>query len=89
MYGTLADALEARKIPFDRTTFLADVEGRIERVGKTLRITAIAVHYRVAVAKKHRAATERAVKFHAEACPAHNSVKDSIRVSWDMRIEEV
>ena len=88
MYGTLADALEARKIRFDRTTFIAEVEGRIERVGKTLRITAIAVHYQVAVAKKDRAETERAVKFHAAACPAHNSVKDSIRVSWDARIAE-
>ncbi len=89
MYGSLADALEARKVRYDKDRFIANVEGRVEEVGKTLRITEIAVHYRVAVNKKDREATERALKVHVAACPAHASVKDSIRVTWDMNIEEV
>jgi uncharacterized OsmC-like protein len=87
MYATLADALDARKVRYDKNRFVADVEGRVEEVRKTLRITEIAVHYTVAVAETNREATERAVKFHADACPAHSSVKDSIRVIWDVKIE--
>ena len=49
MYGTLRGALAGRKIAFDRDTFKATVDGRIRGVGRTIRITAIHVHYDVAV----------------------------------------
>ena len=82
MYGTLRGALAGRKIAFDRDSFRADVEGRIAGVGKTIRITSIHVHYELAVPADSREAAERALAFHPEGCPAHQSVKDAIAVTW-------
>ncbi len=83
MYGTLAGALSGRKIPFDRQAYTATVDGRIVGVGKTIRIQSIAVHYDLAVPAESREATERALRSHPSGCPAHQSVKDAITVTWD------
>jgi uncharacterized OsmC-like protein len=83
MYGTLAGALAGRKIPFDRTSFTATVDGRIVGVGRTIKIESIAMHYRVSVPAEAREAAERALAVHPQGCPAHESVKDSIAVRWD------
>ena len=82
MYGTLRGALAGRKIAFDRDSFKATVEGRIAGVGKTIRITSIHVLYELAVPAESREAAERALAFHPEGCPAHQSVKDAIAVTW-------
>jgi hypothetical protein len=86
MYGTLAGALAGRKIPFDRSRFTATVDGRISGVGKTIRITAITMHYDFAVAAEFREAAERALAVHPAGCPAHESVKDAIAITWDARV---
>src|SRR5881296_4054325 len=83
MYGTLRGALAGRKIAFDRDGFKATVAGRISGIGKTIRITSIHVHYDLAVPVEAREATERALHLHPEGCPAHQSVKDAIDISWD------
>ena len=82
MFGTLAGALSGRKIPFDRGLFTATVDGRIVGVGRTIRIESIAVHYDVTAPAEHREAIERALRLHPEGCPAHQSVKDAIKVTW-------
>lgn len=82
MYGTLRGALAGRKIAFDRDSFKATVEGRIVGVGKTIRIASIHVHYDVAVPADSREAAERALALHPQGCPAHQSVKDAIAVTW-------
>ena len=82
MYGTLRGALAGRKIAFDRDSYTAAVEGRITGIGKTIRITAIHVHYELSVPAEAREATERALDVHPEGCPAHQSVKDAIAVTW-------
>src|SRR5258708_14405401 len=82
MYGTLRGALAGRKIAFDRDSFKATVEGRITGIGKTIRITAIHVHYDLAVPAEAREATERALEAHPQGCPAHQSVKDAITIRW-------
>ena len=82
MYGTLRGALAGRKIAFDRDSFKAAVEGRITGVGKTIRITSIHVHYDVTVPAESREAAERALAVHPEGCPAHQSVKDAIAITW-------
>ena len=33
--------------------------------------------------EEQRAAADRAVKFHAPGCPAHESVKDAIDITWE------
>src|SRR5262249_41527125 len=87
MYGTLRGALAGRKIPFERDSFKASVEGRITGVGKTIRITTIHVHYDVTVPAESREAAERALAVHPEGCPAHQSVKDAITVTWDATLK--
>jgi uncharacterized OsmC-like protein len=82
MYGTLRGALAGRKIAFDRDTFKAAVEGRIVGIGKTIRIKAIHVHYDLAVPPEAREAAERALALHPQGCPAHQSVKDAIAITW-------
>ena len=83
MYGTLRGALAGRKIAFDRETFKATVDGRISGIGKTIRIKSIHVHYDVAVPADVAEATERALAVHVQGCPAHQSVKDAIAITWD------
>jgi uncharacterized OsmC-like protein len=83
MYGTLAGALSGRKIPFDRQLYTATVDGRIVGVGKTIRIESITVHYDLTIPTESRTAAERALRIHTEGCPAHQSVKDAIKVTWD------
>ena len=83
MYGTRAGALVGRKIRFDRDRYTATVDGRIVGIGKTIRIEAITIHYDLAVPAESRPEAERALKVHPEGCPAHQSVKEAIKVTWD------
>ncbi len=83
MYGTLRGALAGRQIAFDRAAFTATVDGRISGIGKTIRIKAIHVHYELSVPPDAREATERALAVHVQGCPAHQSVKDAISITWD------
>jgi uncharacterized OsmC-like protein len=89
MYGTFAGALRARKVEFDRSTYTADVEGTIEgEQGKTIRITSIHVTYHLRVSAAQRETAERALEVHARGCPAHESVKDAIRITSSAEIED-
>ncbi|GAC1394576.1 MAG: hypothetical protein NVSMB38_28290 [Ktedonobacteraceae bacterium] len=83
MYGTLAGALSGRKVRFDRQTYTATVDGHIVGIGKTIRIESIVVHYDVTIPPEDREAAERALRVHPEGCPAHQSVKGAIDVTWD------
>ncbi len=83
MYGTLAGALSGRKIRYDRQTYTATVDGCIVGIGKTIRIESIVVHYDVTIPPENREAAERALRVHPEGCPAHQSVKGAIDVTWD------
>ncbi|MGH2514931.1 MAG: hypothetical protein ACRDHP_04680 [Ktedonobacterales bacterium] len=83
MYGTLAGALAGRKIAYDRASYTATVDGRIVGFGKTIRIESIVLHYDLTVPPDAREAAERALAVHPEGCPAHQSVKGAIAVTWD------
>jgi uncharacterized OsmC-like protein len=86
MFGTLRGALAGRKIAFDRDTFTASVDGRIVGHGKTIKIRSVHVHYELAVPPDALEATERALAAHPQGCPAHESVKGAIEVTWDARV---
>jgi uncharacterized OsmC-like protein len=86
MFGTLRGALAGRKIAFDRDAFTASVEGRIVGHGKTIKIRSIHVHYELAVPADALEPTERALTAHPQGCPAHESVKGAIEVTWDARV---
>lgn len=66
----------------------ADVEGDIEDVDGVLRITRIRVHYRVRIPSGKREEVERALEVYADKCPAYQSVKGCIDVSWDADLTE-
>jgi uncharacterized OsmC-like protein len=83
MYGTLRGALAGRKIAFDRDSYAATVDGRISGIGKTIRIKSIHVHYDVSIPADAVDATERALAVHVQGCPAHQSVKDAIAITWE------
>jgi len=87
MYGTLRGALAGRKIAFDRESFTATVEGRIAGIGKTIHIKSIHVHYELAVPAEAREATERALVAHPQGCPAHQSVKNAIHITWSASLK--
>jgi len=82
MYGTLRGALAGRKIAFDRESYKATVEGRIVGIGKTIRIRSMHVHYDLTVPPEAVETTERALAVHVQGCPAHQSVKDAIHITW-------
>jgi uncharacterized OsmC-like protein len=86
MYGTLRGALAGRKVGFDRDSYTATVEGRIVGTGKTIRIASIHLHYELAVPVDSVEATERALALHPQGCPAHESVKGAIAVTWDATV---
>jgi len=86
MYGTLRGALAGRKIEYDRESYKASVEGRISGIGKTIRIKTIHVHYDVTVPAESREATERALAAHPLGCPAHQSVKGAIAITWSATV---
>src|SRR5688572_28586482 len=86
MFGTLRGALAGRKLAFDHDTVSAAVEGRIVGHGKTIKIRSIHVHYDLAVPPDVLEATERALAAHPQGCPAHESVKGAIEVTWDARV---
>ena len=86
MYGTLAGALSGRKIRYDRQSYKATIDGRIAGVGKTIRIQSIAIHYDLTIPPETREAAMRAIRVHPQGCPAHESVKDAIAVTWDATV---
>lgn len=51
-----------------------------------LRITKIRVHYHVQVPAGKEEAVERLLEVYADKCPAYQSVKGCIDVSWDAEL---
>lgn len=88
MTGTLAGALAARRISVPPDGLWSDVEGRIENVEGKPFITAIHVRYHLTVPPGTRAEAERVVGIHEKGCPASQSVKRGIEISWDAEITE-
>ncbi|MFH1243848.1 MAG: OsmC family protein [Pseudomonadota bacterium] len=87
MTGTLGAALDVRGIKSDGN-LVANVEGDIEEVDGVLKITKIRVRYQFKIPQGTRDKAERALETYAEKCPAYQSVKGCIYVSWEAEIEE-
>src|SRR5258707_14319894 len=83
MCAALAGHLSGPKVPFDRQSYTAPLDGRIAGICKTIRIESIAVHYDLTMPPEFREPAERALKAHTSGCPAHQSVKDAIAITWD------
>jgi organic hydroperoxide reductase OsmC/OhrA len=66
----------------------ADVEGDIEDVDGVLRIIKIRLRYHAKIPSGTRETVERALEVYAESCPAYQSVKGCIDVSWEADLTE-
>ncbi len=67
---------------------VADVEGDIEDVDGTLKITTIRLKYRFKIPAGSRDKAERALETYADKCPAYLSVKGCIDCTWEAVIKE-
>ena len=66
----------------------ATVEGDIAEADGVLKITDIRIRYSFEMPAGSREKAERALSVYAAGCPAYQSVKDCIRVSWEADMVE-
>jgi uncharacterized OsmC-like protein len=66
----------------------AQVEGDIADVDGVLRITSIRIAYSVVAPPGSEDKINRALETYAEKCPAYQSVKDCIDVTWSVSIKD-
>lgn len=64
------------------------MEGDIEDVDGVLKITALRIRYQLKIPSGTREKAERALAVYAEACPAYQTVKDCVQISWEADIQE-
>ncbi|MBF0278409.1 MAG: OsmC family protein [SAR324 cluster bacterium] len=88
MTGTFAGALRARGIQVAPGELTSTVEGDIEKTEHTIKISEIRVTYHVAIPADKKEEAERALQVHPKGCPAHESVKEGIRIKIDADFSE-
>lgn len=66
---------------------MASVEGDIEKVERAMKITEIRVHNRLPLEKEQRDTADRVLEVHPAGCPAHQNVKDAIRIAIDAQYD--
>ncbi len=67
----------------------ANVEGDIEEVDGVLKITKIRLGFKMKIPQGMRDKAERALENYADMCPAYQSVRGCIDVTWEADFEEV
>lgn len=79
--GTLAEALEARRIPTHDGTLEAVVDGDID-VGEhqVLHLTTVRLRYALTIPEGTRAAADRAFAWHESRCPVSQSLEHGIQM---------
>jgi len=65
------------------------VEGDIEDVEGVLKITKIRIRYQMKLPAEGREKAERALAVYADKCPAYQTVRNCIQVSWTAQMEEI
>jgi uncharacterized OsmC-like protein len=65
------------------------VEGDIEDAEGVLKITKIRLRYQMKIPSGGREKADRALAVYAEKCPAYQTVKNCIEISWTAEIEEI
>jgi organic hydroperoxide reductase OsmC/OhrA len=85
----LGGALEAREIPAGEGRLSSEARGEIEKEGKVLVIRRIHVIYRLKLKPEQQTTAQKVHGFHADACPVARSIKGSIEVSTELKMENV
>ena len=90
MTGTLGGALEARGIPAAEDYLSSDTIGEIERENNVLVIKRIHIVYNLTIdttlADDKADAIQRVMNIHADACPVHKSIGDSIDITTELNL---
>ncbi len=81
--------MKARGIDVAPGELTSTVEGDIEKTEHTIKISEIRVTYHAPLPKDKEETVLRVLKVHPAGCPAHESVKDGIRVKIDADIQWV
>jgi len=86
MMGTLAAVLAKKKIRTFQDRFRASVSGDIEDVDGVLKITRIAVSYRLKLPEDQVSDAREALENYIHGCPAAQSVIGCIDITHDMEL---
>ena len=68
-----------RKISLAPGELHSDVEGDIEAVDGTLRITAVRVRYHLPIKRAEEQTAKRVLELHPAGCPAHQTVEGKVQ----------
>lgn len=88
MLGTLAKVLAGAEIETPPEKFWCDVEGDIENVNGTLKITAIRVTYHLEIPRGKADDARAALKKYIEFCPGAQSVIGCIDIQDELVLKE-
>ena len=87
MTGTFGGALEARGIRADEGRLTSEAIGDVEKDGRVLVIKRIQVRYRLEVEPDaDRAAIERVMQVHSNACPVYRSLHPQIEITPSLEL---
>ena len=88
MLGTLRRALAVRGIPTDSDHLSANVSGEVYKESGVLVIKRIKITYNLNIERnllsEKKESIDRAVKHHADQCPVHKSIGNSIQIETDL-----
>lgn len=85
--GTFGGALEAREIPAGEGRLISEARGEIEKDGKVLVIRRIHVTYQLKLKPEQQETAQKVHGFHADFCPVARSIKGSIDISTELKME--
>ncbi len=88
MLGTLNGALEVRQVSLPPEDISAHVEGINEVVDKIPTLTEIRITYTLRIPPESRPVVDRALETHQSKCPTAQSLRNSVRISWEADISE-
>jgi organic hydroperoxide reductase OsmC/OhrA len=68
---------------------ISEAKGEIEKDGNVLIIRRIHVTYHLKLKPEQHETAEKVHGFHADKCPVARSIKDSIDITTELKMEEV
>ena len=89
MLGTLYGALEVRQVSLPPEDISAHVEGINEVIDKIPMLTEIRITYRLRIPADARTIVDRALETHQSKSPTAQSLRDSVKISWEAEISEM
>lgn len=87
--GTFGGALEAREIPAGEGRLISEARGEIEKDGKVPVIRRIHATYQLKLKPEQQESAQKVHGFHADFCPVARSIKGSIDISTELKMESV